>query len=180
MTWRVPGWNTAIVELEAWIPPPLTAMLLTNWHIPLISRRLCLREIPPPLLFAILLAIVVSPYIVIVLSVANSAPPSLARLFEKCTTLSLVKFTVDWKLVIAPPSWLVDPFPAMTGSMEFSNVKWPLKVRLLLNVYSDPIFSLNLLLVTCVEHWSIKIIPLLLDTDVKRLLLLLDWKQHSS
>ena len=85
------------------IPPSLTASLPEMIQVPLTSRSLCWREIPPPLLtVAVLLAIVVSPYIMILLSMANIAPPRLAWLFDKM--LTPVKITVDWKLVIAPPS----------------------------------------------------------------------------
>ena len=74
-------------------------MLLDRVQFPLISRRLSLSEIPPPLLLAVviklLLAIVVSPYIMIVLSMANIAPPSLAGLLEMYIVLYLAKTTVD-------------------------------------------------------------------------------------
>ena len=40
----------------------------------------------------------------IVLSVADIAPPSLAWLLEIRVLLSDVNITVDWKLVITPPS----------------------------------------------------------------------------
>ena len=72
-------------------------------QFPLISILLLWREMPPPpFCVAVLLAIVVSSYIMILLSVANIAPPRLAWLFDKL--LTPVKIIVDWKLAIVPPS----------------------------------------------------------------------------
>ena len=55
----------------------------------------------------------------ILLSVANIAPPRLAWLFDKL--LTPVKITVDWKLVITPPSSLASAV-LFDCSAQFSNL----------------------------------------------------------
>ena len=85
---------------------------------------LCWRKIPPPLIIAELFSTVISPYIIILLSVANIAPPYLARLFDNL--LSPVKIMLEWILVIAPPSrqnLLSTSRVLFDGSVKFSNVE---------------------------------------------------------
>ena len=77
-----------------------------------------------------------------------------------------MKITVDWKLVIAPPSSRV-PTLFTDGSSPFSNFVSPLKVRLLLKILSDPELKSNVPLVICVELSTMSIIPPIILAFVK-------------